>query len=117
MPRNYNPFFLLRTEIHTQILNTKPFLCDISKLILCLSSVLCCVISRLLIGQKQDDSPNGNCNGHKTESEGVPYLANRPKFWRIFFWKIFFSKNFFLAKFLLRGYKNLGGGFPLFNLI
>ena len=41
-------------------------------------------------------SPKGNCNGHKTESERVPYLANRPKFWRIFFWKICFSKkNFF----------------------
>ena len=60
---------------------------------------------------EQDDSPKGNSNGHKTDSEGVPYLANRPKFWRFFFWKIFFSKEKFLAKFLLRGNKNLGGDF------
>ena len=26
-----NHFFLLKTEIHTQILNTKPFLCDIKR--------------------------------------------------------------------------------------
>ena len=26
--QTFKPFFLLKTEIHTQILNTKPFLCD-----------------------------------------------------------------------------------------
>ena len=68
---------------------------------------------------QQDDSPKGNCNGHKTESEGVPYLANGPKSWRIILGRKFFlSKKKFSAKFLLRGNKNLGeGGFFLFDLI
>ena len=58
---------------------------------------------------QQDDSPKGNCNGHKTESEGVPYLANRPKFWRIFFGKIFSAKNFVRQNFH-QGVTNIGGG-------
>ena len=44
---------------------------------------------------QQDDSPKGNCNGHKTESEGVPYLANKPKFGDFFGGGIFQQKFFF----------------------
>ena len=44
---------------------------------------------------EQDDSPKGNSNGQKTESEGVPYLANNPKFLRFFFLENFFQQIFF----------------------